>query len=66
MKIKIVQCSNENYWYKDLIGESFPLVDLEKREIRASATSANTCYVAIHNNKEHVVIVDDCEVTHEV
>ena len=62
MKIEIKQCSHAHYWYADKVGESFPLVGLDKHEIRESSSSSNSCYVVVHDNKEHVVIIDDCEV----
>ena len=62
MKAVIHKCSVDKYWYKDKIGESFPMVDDKKFEIREDKDNANSRYVVIYNNKEHVVVVEDCEV----
>ena len=61
MRVLIKSCSVPKYWYADRIGETFTLVDDTKHEIRENSDSANACYVVIHNNKEYVVVVDDCE-----
>ena len=62
MKIKINKCSVSRYWYHDMIGDTFPLVDDKKYEVKESKDNANNCYIVIHSNQEHVVICDDCEV----
>ena len=61
MKIKIIACTIDNYWYEDKIGDEFTLVDEKKHEIRESATSSNSCYVISHGGEEYVVAVADCE-----
>jgi hypothetical protein len=61
-KIKIKKCSVPRYWYAQKIGETFTLAETKKHEVKESPIESNTCYVVLFENKEHVVIVDDCEV----
>ena len=60
--IKILKCSVSKYWYDDKVGQTFPLVDSKTHEVKESPTESNTCYVVLHDNKEHVVVAEDCEV----
>ena len=34
LKVKIIKCSNENYWYKDKIGETFDVYDVIQGDYR--------------------------------
>ena len=62
MKIKIKQCSVNRYWYSEMIGKEFPLVNNKVHEVKEDNEKSNKCYTVIHENKEHVVLVNDCEV----
>ena len=61
-KVKIKKCSVSRYWYADKVGETFTLSESKKHEVKISATESNACYVVLHKDKEHVVVIDDCEV----
>lgn len=55
MKVKVVKCSSESYWYKDRVGEEFDVEDYENHK-----------YNIISGEKEDWIIYkSDCEVIQE-
>ena len=61
-RIKIKKCSVSQYWYKTRIGEVFELTNDKKYEVKRGNNKSGYCYIVLHENQEHVVAVNDCEI----
>lgn len=57
--VKINQCSNNSYWYKDLIGQTFKLEGTTRFEVKTGPKDSNSCVLVLHGGLQHIVIVED-------